>query len=65
MVKSNAAKRNARLDKSFSNNEGGGEDWSRPYVSRDNPGQRFMITITKKEQYECPGIDLVEFTYTK
>jgi hypothetical protein len=24
MVKSNAAKRNARLDKSFSNNEGGG-----------------------------------------
>ncbi|MGK3739595.1 MAG: hypothetical protein ACI90V_006442, partial [Bacillariaceae sp.] len=44
---------------------GGGEDWSRPYVSRYNPGQRFMITITKKEQYECPGIDLVEFTYTK
>jgi hypothetical protein len=60
MVKSNAAKRNARLDKSFSNNEGE-EDWSRPYVSRYNPGQRFMITITKKEQDECPGIDLVEF----
>ena len=45
---------------SFSNNEGE-EDWSRPYVSRYNPGQRFMITVTKKEQDESPGIDLIEF----
>lgn len=60
MAKSNATKRNARPELSFSNNEGE-EDWSRPYVSRYNPGQRFMITVTKKEQDESPGIDLIEF----
>lgn len=60
LVKSNAAKRNARLGEDESVDE---EGWDRPYVSKYNPNDKFMISIKKEEdQYDADlGIDLVEF----
>lgn len=39
------------------------KSWDRPYVSNYKPNERFMITVTKKEENEDDdlGIDLVEF----
>jgi hypothetical protein len=42
---------------------GKSKSWDRPYVSNYKPNERFMISVTKKEETDGDdlGIDLVEF----
>lgn len=56
-----AARANARKRNASSKGGGSEEDWDRPYYAKYQPNDRLMITATKEDPCDDPGITLVEY----